>query len=539
MRARACGSTASVLAFAWPAALAAALAAGPAAAGTEVAGTEAEAAGAGVTRVTYVSGGSVYLEAGRDQGVASGDSAEARRDGRRIAGLLIREVTSRRALCDTFAVVSMPQAGDEVRYKVRAVPAPAEAAADSGTAAPRIGAGDQGPRAHTSRTRTWRGRVAVGFLGVDPDVGGSVRQPTLDVRLDRIGRTLNLQADVRGRSTSAAGTTENEARVYRLAATLHDAASRRRVTVGRQVLSAAPGAAFFDGAVGELDRGAWTFGLFGGGEPAASTFEPSFDQIQAGAFARVRRSGEGRVWSGTLGFFDARYRGRSDRDAAFLDLFHAAPGRALFFNQQVDVNPGWKQALGDPSVSATSTFLFGRQAVGRALSFQAGFDNRRSVRLARDRESVETEFDDRYRRGAWSGATWDAARWLRVDGSGRWMSGVAQASRAYTGMILLRKPKRHDLSLRVRSTRTDEATDGWLHVAEGEWRFGGDRRLLLRTGREHWHDPNGITTTENRWHGAEIESGLGPKLYGFASGEWRGGDGGGSVQSQLGLAWYF
>jgi hypothetical protein len=503
---------------------------------TAAAGEAGAGAATSVTRVTYVSGGSVYLEAGRDQGVAPGDSAEARRDGRRIAGLLVREVTSRRALCDTFAVVSMPQAGDEARYHARAVEAPAEVPADSGAVAAASGAGT---RPYTPRTRVWRGRVAIGFLSVDPDAGGSVRQPTLDVRLDRIGRALNLQADVRGRSTSAAGTTDNEARVYRLAATLHDAASRRRLTVGRQVLSAAPGAAFFDGAVAELDRGAWSFGVFGGGEPEASTFEPSFHQIQAGAFARVRRSREGRVWSGTLGLLDARYRGRSDRDAAFLDFFHAAPGRALFFNQEVDVNPGWKQALGDPSVSATSTFLFGRQAVGRALSLQAGFDNRRSVRLARDRESVETEFDDRYRRGAWSGATWDATRWLRVDGSGRWISGVAQASRAYTGMILLRTPKRHDLSLRVRSTRTDGATDGWLHVAEGEWRFAGDRRLLLRTGREHWHDSNGITTTENRWHGAEIESGLGPKLYGFASGEWRGGDGGGSVQSQLGLAWYF
>ncbi len=493
---------------------------------------------AALTRVTYVSGGSIYLEAGRDLGVAVGDSAEARRDGRRIAGLVVREVTSRRALCDTFAVVSMPAIGDEVRYTARGA-APLATASDSAATTDAAAAGEGLPRAVSSRARTWRGRVALGFFGVTPDLGGALRQPTLDLRLDRLGRALNLHADVRGRSTSAAGATDREARVYRLAATLHDAASRRRLTVGRQVLSSAPGAAFFDGAVAELDRGSWTFGMFGGGEPEASTFEPSFDQVQAGAFTRYRRAREGRSWSGTLGFLDARYRGKSDRDAAFVDLSHFTPSRALFLNQEVDVNPSWKRALGDPSVSATSTFLFARQSFGRSFALQAGFDNRRNVRLARDRESAETVFDDRYRQGGWTGATWDATGWLRVDGSGRWLSGVSEASRAYTAMLLLRTPKRHDLSLRMRSTRTEGATDGWLHVGEAEWRFAGDRRLLVRTGFEHWHDSNGITTTENHWHGAELESGLGARLFGFAGGEWRDGDGGGSLQSQAGVSWYF
>jgi hypothetical protein len=490
-----------------------------------------------VAKVSYVSGGSVYLDAGRDQGVAPGDSALAQRAGRMIAGLLVREVTSSRAVCDTFAVAAMPQIGDVVRCRARAAAAPVAIAGAAGDSA---AAGDEPPPApRTRRSRTWRGRVALGFLGVTPDEGGSVRQPTLDLRLDRIGRTLNLQADVRGRSTQDDAGTDREARVYRLSAAFHDAAVRRRLVVGRQVLSSAPGAAFFDGAVAELDRGAWTIGLFGGGEPEASTFRPSFDQIQAGAFVRARRSQAGRVWSATFGFFDARYKGDIDRDALFLDVFHVAPGRSFFFNQEVDVNPAWKRALGEAPVSATSTFLFGRQALGPALSVQAGFDNRRNVRLARDRETAETAFDDRYRQGGWTGLTWDASRWLRLDGSGRWTSGISQASRAYTGMVLLWTPRRHDLALRVRSTRTDGATQGWLHVLEGEWRFAGDRRLLVRAGREAWDDAGGSSTTINRWKGAELQSGLGAKVYGFASGEWRDGDSGGTMQSQFGLSWFF
>ncbi len=495
--------------------------------------------GSATTRVTYVSGGSVYLEAGRDQGVAAGDTAEARRNGQRIAGLLVREVTSRRAVCDTFATAAMPRIGDEARYRPHAktTVVAERAAPDSGRAGRAASAGNAPARRR--HARTWRGRVSLGYLGVDSDAGSRMRQPTLDLRLDRIGSALNLHADVRGRSTSLDQSTERQARVYRLAATWHDALSQRRLTVGRQVLSAAPGAAFFDGVVGEIDRGAWTLALFGGGEPEASTFEPSFAQTQAGGFARLRRGHAGRVWSATLGVLAARYRGETDRNAAFLDLFHVAPNRSIFFNQQIDANPSWKRALGDPAVSATSTFLFARQRVGPTVALQAGFDNRRSIRLARDRETAETAFDDRYRQGGWSGATWDPTPWLRLDGSGRWLSGVTAASRAYTGVLLLRTPRRHELALRLRATRTLGATDGRLEVVEGEWRFAGDRRLLIRAGREAFNDANGLTTTRSDWQGVELESGLGARIYGYASGEVRRGDSERSLQSQFGLSWFF
>lgn len=487
-----------------------------------------------LTKITYVSGASIYLEAGRDQGVASGDSAEARRDGRRVAGLIVREVTSRRALCDTFAVVSMPQIGDEVRYLARALPA---AAADSNITD--TGASPARPITSRSSRRTWRGRIGAGFLNVDPENGSAIRQPTLDLRIDRWGEAIDIHGDARGRSTGVAGATDREARVYRLAATLHDDLSSRRLTFGRQVLSAAPGAAFFDGVVAEVDHGDWTFGAFGGGAPEPNDFAPSFSQVQAGGFARVRRTRERRSWSATLGFLDARYKGVIDRDALFLDLSHTAPGRSLFAAEEIDLNPGWKRDLGDPAVSATSTFVFGRQSIGRTLALDAGFDNRRSVRLARDRESSETAFDDRYRRGGSTGLTWEPRLWLRVAGSGRWSAGLPHASRSFTGMLYVRRPKALDLSLRLRATKIEGESDGWLRVAEGEWTWGPSGRVVIRGGWEHWNDPNGITETADRWQGVELERSLGARIYGFASGERRDGDAGRVIQSQLGLGYFF
>ena len=494
----------------------------------------ARAAEPASTTVVYVSGGSVYLGAGRDQGVAVGDSAEARRTGRRIAGLVVREVTSRRALCDTFAVAAMPVVGDDVLYTARALPA------DSLGSAPAAGVAAVPPRPLTTLAarRDWRGRVGAGYLVVSPDGAPTIRQPTFDARVDHADDWLDLHADVRGRSTSTAGTTDNQARVYRLSLTVHDAASSRRLTLGRQVLSAAPGAAFFDGGVAEMDRGVWTFGLFGGGAPEPDDFTPSFAMVQSGAFLRARAAHDRRVTSATVGFLDARYRGTIDRDMVFVDASHTSPSTSLFLAQEIDLNPGWKQDLGDPSVSATATFFHARQALGRRASWDGGFDNRRNVREARDRVTAETEFDDRYRRGAWTGLRWEPSPWLAVGGSAHYSGGLPHETRSVTGTAVIRYPSARNLSLRLRGTRMEGGADGWMRIAELEW-GGSAARVVGRAGWELWNDANGITETSVDWQGLELERPVGRRVYAYLLGERRGGDPGRTLQSQAGLSYNF
>ena len=513
---------------------------GPAAAGVAAAwilllAVPVGAATRASTTVVYVSGASVYLGAGRDQGIAVGDSAEARRLGRRIAGLLVREVTSRRALCDTFSVVAMPAMGDSVVYTQRATPVDstvgAGAVADVAAAPPR-------PITTRAARRDWRGRVGAGYLVVSPDGGSTLQQPTFDARVDHTDDWLDLHADVRGRSTSIAGATDRDARVYRLSLTLHDAVSSRRFTLGRQVLSAAPGAAFFDGGVGEIDRGMWTFGVFGGGAPEPEDFSPTFAQVQSGAFLRARGSRDRRAWSATLGFMDSRYQGTIDRDMVFLDASHTSPSTSLFLAQEIDLNPGWKRDLGDPAVSATATFFHARQAFGRRVAWDGGFDNRRNVREARDRVTAETEFDDRYRQGAWTGLRWEPSPWLAVGGAGHYSGGLPHETRSVTGTAVIRYPGAPNLSLRLRGTRMDGGADGWMRIAEMDWGAGAGR-VVARAGWELWYDANGITRTSVDWQGLELERPLGNHVYAYLLGERRGGDPGRTLQSQVGLSYSF
>ena len=61
-----------------------------------------------------------------------------------------------------------------------------------------------------------------------------------------------------------------------------------------------------------------------------------------------------------------------------------------------DLNSAWKQARGEPSFSSTSTLVTANARITRAVTLIGGYDGRRNVLLARDRETPETAFDRRW-----------------------------------------------------------------------------------------------------------------------------------------------
>src|SRR2546425_8748931 len=65
-------------------------------------------------------------------------------------------------------------------------------------------------------------------------------------------------------------------------------------------------------------------------------------------------------------------------------------------------------------ISLTSTFAVFQYHATQDLTLDAGFDNRRNVRLYRDVVNPETAFDDTYRQGAWMGAWLQLARQYRL-----------------------------------------------------------------------------------------------------------------------------
>lgn len=384
-------------------------------------------AAAATAPVSYLSGGSVYVDAGAAEGVKAGDTLSVLRAGREIARVRVTYASSHRAACDTLWTGAEVAVGDVVRY-TPATPATPDTAAIAPAAR---GAGARAAEPAANRPRL-RGRAGAGWLSVRTSEGGSFRQPSLALRVDGsnlAGGRTDLSFDLRSRRTTrnfsgAGASVEQVGRVYRAAVTLRAADPGRRLTIGRQASTALTSVSLFDGALLELGDATHTFGVFAGTQPEAIRLGFSPDIVEGGAWFEFHQPphSAGR-WSVAVGGVTSLDHGHPNRDFAFVQGGWFSKALTASLTQEIDVNRSWKRVNGEPLLSATSTFASAGAPVTRWLSLSAGFDNRRSVRLYRDRLTPETEFDDAYRQGAWVGAQVSPLPRLRVGGDTRTSDG--------------------------------------------------------------------------------------------------------------------
>ena len=509
--------------------------------------------GPATTRVTYLAGGSVYLEAGRRDGLAEGDTLEVVGGGRTVSKLIVRFISTARAVCDTLSALRMPAIGDLVRYRAHEVipapgPAPVPEAAPSDSAGLAPGAGTVAPAgAPARRAERLRGRVGARYLTLDPRGGGGYSQPALELRLEGAnvgGAPIDLGVDVRGRRTyhgTAGIADDGEARVYRLAATVHDASGRRRVTLGRQLSSELSSVSLLDGARIEYAGERWGAGVLSGAEPDPATWAVSGDILHHGAFvARRGRRGDAR-WSLTAGGVASFDHGQINRQFGFLQGSWLDPRYSMFISEEADLNTGWKRAFGDPVVSLTNSFVSARAQLTRELSVNAGYDNRRTVRLYRDRETPETEFDDRHRQGAWLGAAAGLLRHLRVSADGRWNNGGAGgAYHALSGGLEAYRLPVLQAGARWRSTHFDGGVSrGWMHVMGLGVRPIGQSRIELSGGVRTSTDVLSGLGTRTRWEGLDLDLNVAPRWYLSLSAQHDHGGGFDAMQWQSSLSRLF
>jgi hypothetical protein len=400
-------------------------------------------------------------------------------------------------------------------------------------------------------TRRLRGRISTRFLMVATDgdsLAGPTRvvQPALDLRAE--GPVLpcaDVAVDVRSRLTSrtdnSVKTTESAARVYRAALTTHDVTGHYRMTVGRQASSALSTVSIFDGALVEFDGEQRYGGLFGGVQPEPTRLGLSGAISQYGAFAGLRqRAGSERRWNVTMGGISSWEAGQPNREFLFAQSSYLAGGFAAFWLQEADVNRGWRRAPGDPGFSPTSTFLSVRAPVGRRVIVSGGYDGRRNVRLYRDRETPETQFDDRFRQGGWVGASVEPQRHVRVSADLRQNWGEVDPSTSWSaGVELLRLPwVQSTVRGRAAAYRGDLTQSRLLAFGLGATPFGS---LHLETSGGQRQTTDHLSGIEelDYWQDLTLDLSVGRRCYLSANSERDHGDSGGLWQHTLGLSWRF
>jgi hypothetical protein len=509
-------------------------------AGAWLAGAAAAVPASDAPRVSYLVGGSVYVAAGEQEGLAVGDTVVVERDGRAIAWLRVAALSSHRVSCDTLRTLERVRVGDPVAFTARAV-APATAAASPGAPA---------SATRAARPARLHGRLGARYLTVDTDGSGTIRQPALDLRLDGTGvggLPLDVGLDLRGRRVTfqrpGGGTeTDDRTRVYRLSVAVHDSTGRWRLTVGRQISPALSPVNLFDGALAERRGARWSAGLFTGAQPEPLRIGLSGDVVQGGGFVEWHQPAVSQKrWSFGGGAVSSYQGGSPNREFGFVQLFYLDRGFSAFGAQEVDLNRGWKRDLGEPTLAPTSTYLHTSLRVVPGLSLRAGFDNRRSVRLYRDRVTPETEFDDRWRQGSWGGLSLDLGGHLRLGGEARTSAiGGSRRLNGWSGAAELVRLGPFEAALRGRLSHasgagieSDLASLG-LGLAPMAW-----SHVELTGGLRRTKDPLAGTKEDARWESADLDLMLARRIYLNASLQRDHGGLTPGSQAYFGLSWRF
>ena len=458
------------------------------------------------TAVTAVTQGTVYIGAGRNDGLREGSLVRIPRLGDQ-ARYRVQYLSSHSAACRGDSLAPLPAVGDSVVFQPVAEVASAGKAATGTAADQRIRAGTPG----------LRGRIGIRYLGSwDRESDAALRQPGLDLLLDgplAPGAPVGVGVEIRSRRTSRyrpglAPATTGVMGVYQAALRIQRPHGSFRAVLGWQYAPTLAGLGLFDGVLLNLEKPRWGAGVMAGLAPELGSLAVSSEIKQVGAFVQQRSGSAAPLrWSLTLGGIASYEAGKVNREFGFLQgtmgsrVFHAV------VLQELDLNRGWKLAAGEPRFSLTSTFLSLHLTPVSGVSLNGGLDSRRNVRLYRDLSTPEELFDDRFRRGYWGGLQFTIARKLRLGGDVRTSTVEAADSlrtTAWSGTLSADQLTPLGLGLRFRGTRYQVPGRGPGTLLTGGVRFapGSFGALELNGGtRQESADPD----ADRFWGGFDVQ----------------------------------
>jgi len=471
-----------------------------------------------IAHITYLTGKTAYVDAGTLDGVRESARMDVIRGGTTVGVLKVAYLASHRASCDIVSATTALAVGDSVRFVAAAAPRDSTVAARTPSTPPSRG-GESGHRL--------RGRAGVAYFVMrqHAGVGGQVSEPALDFRLDGqpLGASsISLAIDVRARRTytilsDGSAVTDGRNRVYQAAMSVNAPGAPTRLTVGRQISGNLASVGLFDGLLAEMNRPDWSTGLFTGSQPEPLGLGWSSSVLELGGYAqRHSRPGAASHWTMTFGAAGSYQDSHANREFAFAQGSYFSRRFSTFITQEVDYYRPWKLLPGMKAISLTSTFAFVQYHVTQDLTLDAGFDNRRNVRLYRDVVNPETAFDDTYRQGAWAGMWLQVARRFRLGLDARSSSGgLAGGAHSYTLSFSADRLTRLAMGLRTRTTYyTSPQLSGVLQSAALGLAPGDRLRVELNGGLRAEQDAlAGPGTVAVTWVGADADLTLARAWY--------------------------
>jgi hypothetical protein len=341
---------------AWVAAL---VAVGPSPA---VAQQDTAAARQDTARISYLTREVVFITAGRDAGVAVGDTLEVLGAGGAVAAhAVVVSVARRTASARLIPAGIQASVGQLVRFTTHPPPAvqTAAAAAPGDSAVPAVDVKPAEPpppllqRAfrRSSATR-WRGSLqldqtassaggAAAITTYQTSAGLSLTAPLASWLTFATRATTRWRSGASG--LAAIGLTGNSTTVYQLEAKIGPPSSWVNLSLGRFVPADAVGLGYLDGARLELRPGATRIGFVAGYAPDLYTMEPSTQVARAGTYLGVTTSAFSASLSGATEWQFSRV---TRTWASAQSFWSPSPSFSFSLLTDVDYGSGWERFRG-------------------------------------------------------------------------------------------------------------------------------------------------------------------------------------------------
>jgi len=315
-------------------------------------------------RVSYLTQEVVFVTAGRDAGVAVGDTLELLGPGGAVAAhAVVVSVAQRTASARLIPAGAQASVGQLVRFWRRpppaiqaAAPAPGDSVVPAVAVTPQVSADTEAPPPQPALTRSgatrWRGSLQLDQTA--SSAGGPSALTTYQTSAG-LGLTAPLsswltfatRATTRWRSgassLAAIGLTGNSTTVYQLEAKIAPPGSWWNLSLGRFLPADAIGLGYLDGARLELRPGATRIGFVAGYAPDLYTMDPSTQVARAGTYLGITTPALSASLSGAT---EWQFSHVTRTWASAQSFWSPTPSFSFSLLTDVDYGSGWERFRG-------------------------------------------------------------------------------------------------------------------------------------------------------------------------------------------------
>jgi len=359
-------------------------------------------------KVSYISKQNIYIDAGKADGIWSGDSVIVKQQDSPVALLKIQYAADHSASA-ILKKGKMPKVGDVivllVRHKIQKMPKKNETRT-------RAQQTRQSARRSNFENRTKiSGSISFNWYRIQDQ---SSRKMTFDQPGARVnikiknlfGKGYELRIKNRLRYQKRSYTYGDRLpedqwrnRLYTVSFSYKNPSSVINYQIGRVLANTIGSIGYIDGALVQANVSPFLHvGLFGGTQLDRNDYPSGVAKY--GLFAQFQRGDyRSRRWETALALSGEYVGNIVDRELVYMMNSFSTQKLSIYQSADIDINRAWRQQRAGENMSLSNLYVNGTYRVSRALSFGFSYDSRKNYYSYQWRSIADSLFDDAMRYG--------------------------------------------------------------------------------------------------------------------------------------------